>query len=483
MLLPDSYLVGSDGFTGAASTTEPFFLPKWALADILANLAPSAWPASPTPNASGRMEDNIAPRTHEQSNSWATNAEAGSLSVTSTLTLSIGHAANDIYMSFLAPLLPLFITSLGLSHTQAGLLTVLKQIPSLLQPSIGHLADRFNLRPLAILAPTVTALSISMLGVAANYRLLAMLLILAGTSSVAFHSIAPAIAGELSSTQNMGRNMGLWIFGGEFGFSLGPLLIVSVVARFGLGWMPWLAFIGILGSLVLYLRLRDAPRSGVRSVASLPWQRALIDMRFALLPLLALGGMRALALSAISSYLPTYLSEAGASFWLAGASLTVYQAAASLGVLAGGSLSDRYGRHAVMLGSMVLTPLFLLLFLNAQGLAQFLTLLAVGFAIVAFDPAALAIVQESAARNRALASSVYMALSLLIRSAAVVLVGLLGDWLGLRWAFAVGALLFLLGAPLVWLLPARHSPDAGSQVDSSPAACEGSSVIGIQTDD
>ena len=376
------------------------------------------------------------------------------------LTISFGHAANDLFSSFLAPLLPLFIASLGLSHTRAGLLSLLKQTPSLLQPSIGLLADRVNLRRLAILAPTVTAVSISLLGRATSYTALALLLVVAGTSSVAFHSVAPAIVGQVSSSRNLGSSMGLWIFGGEFGFSVGPLLVVSVVDRYGLRAMPWLSLIGMLGSLVLYLRLRDTPRTNARSAESLPWRDALVDMRHVLLPLFALSGARALAMSALASYLPTYLTEAGASFWLAGVSLTVYQAAASIGVLVGGSLSDRLGRRAVMLSSMLLTPVFLLAFLQLQGAGQFLTLLAIGFMVVTYEPAALAIIQDAASRNRGFATSVYLALSFLIRAVAVVLVGALGDWLGLRQAFTIGAVLYLLGTPLLWLLPAHRMPEA-----------------------
>jgi FSR family fosmidomycin resistance protein-like MFS transporter len=109
-----------------------------------------------------------------------------------------------------------------------------------------------------------------------------------------------------------------------------------------------------------------------------------------------------------------------------------------------------------MASSMVCTPLVLFAFLALDGTARLLTLLAIGFAVIAFDPAAMAAVQESATHNRALASSVYLSLSFFIRSVAVVAVGVLADWIGLRWAFAISAIIFLLGTPLVLLLPTGH---------------------------
>jgi FSR family fosmidomycin resistance protein-like MFS transporter len=370
------------------------------------------------------------------------------------LTITAGHAANDVYTSLLPPLLPLFIANLGLSHTAAGLLSLMGQLPSLLQPAIGHLADRFSLRRLLILAPLVTGAMTSLLGLAPNYTSLALLLVAGGASTAAFHAVAPALAGQLSGQRNMGRGMGLWILGGELGFMFGPLLVVSVVQQFGLQATPWLMVIGLAGSLLLHLRLREIPHAVSPSSQLLSWRQALVRMRHVLIPLLGLAAVRSLAMSALSSYLPTYLNEAGTSFWLAGVSLTIYQTAAAAGVLVGGSLSDRLGRRIVMAGSMVVTPLFLLIFLRLGGAARFATLLAVGFAAMAYDPVSMAIVQENAAQNRALVSSVYLSLAFLLRSVAVVLVGAIGDWLGLRWAFAIGAGIFLLGTPLIWALPA-----------------------------
>jgi FSR family fosmidomycin resistance protein-like MFS transporter len=370
------------------------------------------------------------------------------------LALGIGHAAHDVFSSFLAPLLPLFITNLSLSKTGAGLLTTFLQGPSLLQPLIGHLADRVDLRYLAIPAPLVTAVLMSVLGFAPNYTLLALLLVIAGLSSAGLHAVGPAFAGRMSGSKSLGRGMSLWMLGGEVGYALGPLLVVTAVKWWGLRGVPWLICIGMLGSLLLWYLFRDirvCPPTPAVSDLSL-WQ-ALYQMRGMLLPLLGLVATRAFLLSALGSFLPTYLNEAGISFWMAGASLTVYQGSASFGVLLGGMASDRFGRRVVILVSMLVTPLLFLAFLHTTGGIQLLMLLLIGLVVVMFDPVILALVQENYADNRALASSVYMALMFVVRSIAVLLMGAWGDWRGLHWAFHVSAWVFLLGIPLVLLLP------------------------------
>jgi hypothetical protein len=50
-----------------------------------------------------------------------------------------------------------------------------------------------------------------------------------------------------------------------------------------------------------------------------------------------------------------------------------------------------------------------------------------------------------------------MALEFTIRSGMIVAWGALGDWLGLRLAFAASAVIPLLGLPLVLLLPGKWS--------------------------
>jgi FSR family fosmidomycin resistance protein-like MFS transporter len=69
------------------------------------------------------------------------------------IAVSIGHFIHDVYSSFLAPLLPLLIEKLSMTLTQAGLLSTVMQLPALINPWIGSLADRISVRWLLVLAP------------------------------------------------------------------------------------------------------------------------------------------------------------------------------------------------------------------------------------------------------------------------------------------------------------------------------------------
>jgi FSR family fosmidomycin resistance protein-like MFS transporter len=370
------------------------------------------------------------------------------------LTIAAGHAVHDTYTAFLPPLLPAFIAELSLSTTEAGALTVFIQMPSLLQPFIGHLADRVSLRYFVILAPAVTAVMMSSLGMAPGYAVLALLLTVAGLSSASLHAVAPVMAGKLSG-RSLGRGMGFWMVGGELGRTLGPIVIVSAVGLLTLEGTAWLMIIGLLASVILYVQLKDVPGRPPNAGQSPPWRRALQTMGPFLVPLVGIVTVRAFMLAALTTYLPTFLAEEGADLWLAGVSLSVLEAAGVLGALLGGSISDWLGRRQVLLISLLTTVLFMFLFLSVNDWGRFPVLLVLGFTALSTTPVIMASVQESFPESRALANGVYMALSFVIRSGVVVLLGALGDLFGLRLAFTVSAVIPLLGVPFVFLLPVR----------------------------
>ncbi len=161
------------------------------------------------------------------------SADAERFRTDGVVTVTGGHAVNDTYTSFLPPLLPSLIQEFGLSTTQAGLLSVFLQWPSVLQPFIGYQADRFNLRYLVILAPAMTGIAMSLLGVAPNYAWLGILLIIAGISSAGIHSVGPVIAGGMSGSK-LGRGMGFWMVGGGLGYTIGPLILVTTLQTAGI---------------------------------------------------------------------------------------------------------------------------------------------------------------------------------------------------------------------------------------------------------
>jgi FSR family fosmidomycin resistance protein-like MFS transporter len=294
----------------------------------------------------------------------------------------------------------------------------------------------------------------SLLGIAQRYAGLALLLMVAGLSSATLHAVGPVLAGRLSG-RSLGRGMGVWMVGGELGRTLGPLVIAGYfrLQPDTLSYTPWLMVVGWLTSLVLFFRFRDVEGRLRAQEPGLPWGQALRVMGPLLIPLTGIIVARSFMVSALTTYLPTFLAEEGAELWLAGIALSVVEAAGMAGALLGGTLSDRLGRRTILFASMLIPPFLMGIFLAVDSRLYFPLLLAMGLTALSVTPVIMALVQESFPENRALANGVYMALSFLIRSGVVVIVGAMGDRWGMRTSFLASALITLLGLPFLWFLP------------------------------
>ncbi|MGD8814235.1 MAG: MFS transporter [Anaerolineales bacterium] len=380
------------------------------------------------------------------------DAEEERLETDREVTLAVGHAVHDTYTGFLPPLLPVLISKLAISKTEAGLLSVFLQSPSILQPFIGHLADRLSLRYLVFLGPAITGTMMSLLGIAPSYLSLALVILVAGLSSAGYHAVGPVMVGRLSK-RKLGRGMSFWMAGGELGRTLGPIIVVTAIGFLSFKGTPWLMIGGWLASGVLILRLRDISGRPPDAELRLPWRKALNQMRPLMVPLAGILTIRAFMSAAITIYLPTFLTEEGADLWVAGASLSILEAAGVFGALIGGSVSDRLGRRKVLFLSMSASPLLLFIFMSLKGWAQISVLPMLGFASISMTPVIMALVQESYPENRALANGIYMAMSFLIRAVVVILLGAIGDLFGLRPGFVFSGALMLVGTPLILLLP------------------------------
>ena len=377
--------------------------------------------------------------------------DAGEFQTARLVTIAGGHAVHDSFTAFLAPLLPRFVEKLSLSNTAAGLLSTFLQLPGLLQPVIGHLADRTTLRWLVVLGPAVTASAMSVLGWAPTYAVLALLLLLAGVSVAAFHATAPVAVGYLAGNQ-LGRGMGFFMVGGELGRTIGPLVVVSALTVMSVQSLAFLALAGIATSVVLYFRLRDVSLRGRGDGDPIQWRTAVRAMRGLMTLLAGLVAVRSLMMMSITIFLPIFLTEEGSSIWLAGAALSIVEAAGIAGALAGGWLSDHVGRKAVLVFGHVAAPTALLMFLAADGVIRIALLPVIGFTLLAIPPVIMALVQERFPKTRALANGVYLSLNFAIRSIAAIVFGAVGDVFGLTTAMLIAAFATFGGLPLIWLL-------------------------------
>jgi MFS transporter, FSR family, fosmidomycin resistance protein len=370
----------------------------------------------------------------------------------SVLTVVGGHFVHDTFSAFVPPLLPLVIERLSLSLTAAGALTAFMQFPAVLNPFIGYLADKISLRYFVIFAPAATATLISLMGLAPNYLMLAILFTLIGISVAAFHAPTPAMIARVSG-KRVGLGMSLYMGGGELGRTVGPLVAVAGVTAWGLEGFPRLIALGWGASLILLWRFRNVSSSQYRARSG-NLRAELPKLRTFFLPIFLIVLTRMFLTVSITTYLPTFLNFEGASLSFAGISLSVLEAAGVVGALLSGTVSDRIGRKPILLVTFAMSSVLMFVFLSVQGSwATIPVLILLGFFAIAPQPVLLALVQDTLPDNRAAANGLYMALSFLVRSAVLVAVGAAGDAWGLRTTFLISGGISVLAAASVFLLP------------------------------
>ncbi len=368
-------------------------------------------------------------------------------------TISFAHFINDVYTSQVAPLLPVLIDKLSISLTTAGGLSALVQLPALINPFIGYMADKVSLRWFVILAPAVTGTFISFIGLASTTLELALILFVAGISGAAFHAPAPAMIARVSGKQ-VGKGMSFFMASGELSRTVGPLLAVWAVSFWTLEGMWRLAILGWAASVLLYWRLRNVParpenQADVRSLIP--------SLRTIFLPLGLFLFFRSFLNVSLTTYLPTYMSTQGASLLIGGAALSVLEVAGVAGALLSGTLSDKMGRRPILSIATISAAAMMLVFLNVEGWLLVPVLLLMGFASLSTTPVLLAIVQENAPNNRALANGLFISMAFLIRPISLLVIGYVGDRLGLDKAFIISAVISLVALAPVFMIPKRRS--------------------------
>jgi len=276
--------------------------------------------------------------------------------------------------------------------------------------------------------------------------------LIAGVSNAAIHAVATVLTGTLAGNQ-LGKGMSFWMVGGELGRTLGPLILVSAISYLTYDGLPWLMLGGIFVSVFLNFQLKNSTTVPVSNGTSLPWAIVLRKMGPVMVPIFILLFSRAMMMATLTTFLPTFLTSEGASLWVAGASLSILEAAGVAGAFLAGSLSDRFGRRTILSISFLASPVVMILFLQTHGIFQIPLLIIMGFFAISAPPVLLAIVQENFQDNRSFANGIFMAINFALMSLAVLVVGSISDISSLRFTFYLSSFVVLIGLPFIRLLP------------------------------
>ena len=369
------------------------------------------------------------------------------------ILIGCAHLLHDIFSSFLAPLLPLLRAKHGLTFAMCGILSSAQRLPSLLTPFIGIIADKYSLKVLISLAPFLTSISMSLLGLAPNYITLIILLLTMGFTNALFHVPAPVLAKSIAG-KRIGLAMSIFMIGGQLARTIGPIIITVAVAWWGLEGTWRLIIPGFILSLFTYLFIRNITSEDFdckKNIKPKGSKRAMIRQHAPLLfCVAAIVLLQSMLKSSISTFLPVYLKETrGTTLAYATSVLVLVQAFGVAGSFLAGYLSDRFDRSKVLLTISICSPITMLLFLHTTGMISISLIALLGLTVYATTPLFMATINESKSDHPALLNGLFMTINFSTSVLTLPVLGFASDLLSMQTTFTIAAIISFLTIPFI----------------------------------
>ena len=376
------------------------------------------------------------------------------------LALCAAHSLNDLLQSVITAVYPMLKEDLHLDFAQIGLITLVYQIAaSIFQPVVGYAFDKrpvVNSLPLGMVS---TSLGIAMFALCDTMSGILVAVFLVGIGSATLHPEASRIT-SLAGRERRGFAQSIFQVGGNFGGSIGPLLVALIVAPYGRRNVLWFLVFSTIAFAVMrpivkwyrgYLNdVRRHPDSHARSL-SLPLSKG--KTVFVIGVIMVLIFSKYIYMASLSSYYTFYLMEKfGISVKMSQIFLFIFVVSTAAGTLVGGPIGDKYGRKLVIWVSILGTAPFSLLLPHVSLPLTAVLSFCAGFMLSSAFPAILLYAQELLPTKLGMISGLFFGFAFGVGGIASAVLGNFDDTYGIEAIYRVCAYMPLLGI-VACLLP------------------------------
>ncbi|MDF2875934.1 MAG: fsr [Sporomusa sp.] len=376
--------------------------------------------------------------------------------------LTLGHLITDFGQGALPVLLPFLKTAFNLTYTQVGLIVLVQNLTSsVIQPVFGYLTDRVSLPWLIPASVLLAGIGLAITGFMPSYATLLIAVVIGGLGIACFHPQASKSAHLLSNAATKGRSMGLFSVGGNLGLALGSIAMSLALNAPGV-LTNTLYFIipGLIMSLLLYRNLRElspqepslqsAAASHATTAQGQPLNYSLLAI------LLGFVFIRSSIHTGLTTYIPMYyINYLSGSPVYASYLLAVFLFAGVVGTYVGASLSDRFGRKTVIMGSILITLPLISLFQYTSGFATLLILALTGLALISSFATTVVLAQEMMPGYVGMASGLTIGFSIGLGGVGATILGYIADHFGVPSVFTALSVLPIAGLALASFLPGK----------------------------
>jgi FSR family fosmidomycin resistance protein-like MFS transporter len=378
------------------------------------------------------------------------------------VALSLVHFSGDFYSSFINPLYPVFMDSLGLTLAQVGFLSgVSRFLAFIVQPLSGYWADRHPSRSFILIGLLLPVLFIPLTGMTSGFYGLLLCIIIGSAGSSLFHPPATGMV-PIYAGPKLGLGMSVFNTAGTLAFGVGPIFITWYVVRFGLGAMPATMVLGLLIWVYFYYVLPKPQGDGMvqygffgtlRQTLGRVWQPILL--------IWIVMVMRALVGQSLMTFMPVIWVQKGYTVVSAGVLFSIFTISGTLAGILCGHLSDRMGyKRLLWITHGLMTP-FLLIFLLVPGKWIYpATIFAGGFNMASL-PLGVVMAQKIAPKGRSMVASLMMGLAFGTGGILSPVVGKLGDIFTIQ-----SVLMVVVCIPAFSLIPVYFIKEVGNQADA-----------------
>ncbi|MFC6642227.1 MULTISPECIES: MFS transporter [Sulfitobacter] len=391
----------------------------------------------------------------------ATTAHRSGTYLAVLAALGLTHLLNDLMQSLIPAVYPILKAAYGLDFTQIGMITLTFQLAgALLQPVVGMATDRRPAPYSPVAGMMFTLVGLVSLAFAQSYLTILMSVALIGVGSSIFHPEATRTA-RYAAGNRQGFAQGIFQVGGQTGGALGPVFAALIIVPWGQTSLAWFAVsalvaMGLLtwiGGKQSQISITFATMRANRQRDSLRPQPTRRTIGIGLFVLTSLMFTKNLYGESFRSFYTFYLIEKfDLSIPASQMMLFVFLFAAAAGVLIGGILGDRIGRHRIIWIS-ILGPLPLTLILPYVDLFWTGALTIMINIIMASAFASILIYAMDLLPNRiGLIGGLFYGLNFGLAGVAAALLGGLADNYGVETLYRLCSVLPLAGL-LTWFLP------------------------------